>query len=79
MKTTEGKAGTDLAIAFVVDDPVGMSDRPEVIALIERLDPLASELGLDVRAWAFVGPVDVRRMIASCGREICSTDSRLPR
>jgi len=64
-----------LAVAFVVDEPLGASERPEMIALIERLTPVVSDFGLDVRSWAFVSPVTAEREIAECGRRIYAADT----
>jgi hypothetical protein len=71
VKTTPGgDEHADLAIAFVLDDPSGAAERPEIIMLIEQLDPIASQLGLEVKTWAVVGPATVESEIAVCGRQI---------
>jgi hypothetical protein len=71
LKSTHNETeSVTLAVAFVLEDPVGAADRPEMIGLIERLAPLTRKLGLDIGRWAFVSPLTVEYEIASRGRVI---------
>jgi len=71
MTTADGRVRDDLTIAFVAVDAAGTTGRPDVPELIEKFDPITSGIGLDVRAWTLIGRLDVARLIAPCGREIC--------
>jgi len=65
-----GESTTRLAIALVLDDPRADRDRPEIAALVESMQAAASVVGVDVEAWAYVGPSLAARDIAPYGVRI---------
>jgi hypothetical protein len=64
-RTADGVGRVELAFAFVLDEPRRAADHPAMTELIARLHPITSELGLDVRRWAFVSADSVEREIAA--------------